>query len=328
LLDDLLDISRIARGLIRLKKEPCDLGLIVRQVSEGRRSILEKNGVALSLQLPPQPVWVIGDPSRLAQIVGNLLENANKFTDPGGQVTLRVVENAKEGTTILSVRDTGIGMEPDIFNQIFQPFAQADRTIERSRGGLGLGLALVKGLVELHDGEVWASSNGPGQGSEFTIRLALAPERRSVADPSDPGSSVIERRRILIIEDNLAAAQSMRMFLTATGHTVELAHNGPDGIERAQRFRPDVVLCDIGLPGLDGYEVARLLRQEPERDAMVVIAVSGYGQEANQRRAFKEGFDAYLTKPIDLKELKRLLRKPSLSSGPSACAKQPQSVPL
>jgi CheY-like chemotaxis protein len=219
-------------------------------------------------------------------------------------------------------------MEPEIFNQIFQPFAQADRTIERSRGGLGLGLALVKGLVELHDGEVWASSSGPGHGSEFTIRLALAPERRSVADPSEPGSSVIERRRILIIEDNLAAARSMRMFLAATGHIVELAHNGPDGIEKARRFRPDVVLCDIGLPGLDGYEVARLLRQEPERDAMVVIAVSGYGQEANQRRAFKEGFDAYLTKPIDLKELKRLLRKPSLSSGPSARAQQPQIVPL
>ena len=316
LLDDLLDISRIARALIRLKKEPCDLGMIVRQVSEGRRSILEKNGVDLSVQLPPQPVWVIGDPTRLAQIVGNLLENANKFTDPGGEVTLRLVEEAREGTTILSVRDTGIGMEPEMLKQIFEPFAQADRTIERSRGGLGLGLALVKGLVDLHGGEVWASSDGPGHGSEFTIRLSLAHEHHSVTNPTETVRSVPERQGILVIEDNLAAARSLRMFLTETGHTVELAHNGPDGVETARRLRPDVVLCDIGLPGLDGYGVARLLRQEPGLDGIYLIAVSGYGQEANQRRALREGFDAYITKPIDFKKLERLLTKPSTYERP------------
>jgi PAS domain S-box-containing protein len=307
LLDDLLDISRIARGLIRLKKEPCDLAMIARQVADGRRSILAKNGVGLSVELPPQPVWVIGDPTRLAQIVGNLLENANKFTDAGGRVTLRLVEQAEQRMALLSIRDTGIGMEPEMLEQVFQPFAQADRTIERSRGGLGLGLALVKGLVDLHGGEVWATSDGPGHGSEVTIRLPLSHQQDSVVEPAESVSTMIERRRILIIEDNLAAGRSLRVLLSQTGHTVDLAHNGPEGIQTARRFRPDVVLCDIGLPGLDGYEVARLLRQEPASHGIYLIAVSGYGQEVDQLRALNEGFDAYLTKPIDLKKLDQLL---------------------
>jgi signal transduction histidine kinase/ActR/RegA family two-component response regulator/PAS domain-containing protein len=308
LLDDLLDISRIARALIRLKKEPCDLAMIVRQVAEGRRSILEKNGVDLSVQLPPQPVWVTGDRTRLAQIVGNLLDNANKFTDPGGQVTVRLVEGATAGVAVLTVRDSGIGMEPDMLKRVFEPFTQAERTIDRSRGGLGLGLALVKGLVDLHGGEVWASSGGAGCGSEFTIQLSLAHEPRSVTNSIEPGVSVTERRRVLIIEDNLAAARSLSMFLTETGHAVEIAHNGRDGVQVARRFRPEIVLCDIGLPGLDGYAVARALRQEPGLYGVYLIAVSGYGQNTDKRRASEEGFNAYLTKPIDFKELKRLLR--------------------
>jgi signal transduction histidine kinase/CheY-like chemotaxis protein len=308
LLDDLLDISRIARALIRLKKEPCDLAMIVRQVAEGRRSILEKNGVDLSVQLPPQAVWVTGDRTRLAQIVGNLLDNANKFTDPGGQVTVRLVEGATAGVAVLTVRDSGIGMEPDMLKRVFEPFTQAERTIDRSRGGLGLGLALVKGLVDLHGGEVWASSGGAGCGSEFTIQLSLAHEPRSVTNSIEPGVSVTERRRVLIIEDNLAAARSLRMFLTETGHAVEIAHNGRDGVQVARRFRPEIVLCDIGLPGLDGYAVARALRQEPGLYGVYLIAVSGYGQNTDKRRASEEGFNAYLTKPIDFKELKRLLR--------------------
>jgi CheY-like chemotaxis protein len=281
--------------------------MIARQVADGRRSILAKNGVGLSVELPPQPVWVIGDPTRLAQIVGNLLENANKFTDAGGRVTLRLVEQAEQRMALLSIRDTGIGMEPEMLEQVFQPFAQADRTIERSRGGLGLGLALVKGLVDLHGGEVWATSDGPGHGSEVTIRLPLSHQQDSVVEPAESVSTMIERRRILIIEDNLAAGRSLRVLLSQTGHTVDLAHNGPEGIQTARRFRPDVVLCDIGLPGLDGYEVARLLRQEPASHGIYLIAVSGYGQEVDQLRALNEGFDAYLTKPIDLKKLDQLL---------------------
>ncbi|HEU4340232.1 MAG TPA: PAS domain S-box protein, partial [Candidatus Binatia bacterium] len=194
LLDDLLDISRIGRGLIRLKKEPCDLAMIVRQVAEGRRSILEKNGVDLSVQLPPRPVWVMGDRTRLAQIVGNLLDNANKFTDAGGQVTVRLAEEATAGGAVLAVRDSGIGMDPEMLKRVFEPFTQAERTIDRSRGGLGLGLALVKGLVDLHGGKVWASSGGAGCGSEFTLRLSLAHEPRPATRPIEPAVGVAERR--------------------------------------------------------------------------------------------------------------------------------------
>jgi PAS domain S-box-containing protein len=307
LLDDLLDISRIARGLIRLKKEPCDLATIVHHVAEGRRLILEKNGVDLSIQLPSQPVPVVGDRTRLAQIVGNLLDNANKFSDPGGHVTIHLVEEPASGAAILTVRDSGIGMEPGTLKRVFEPFTQAERTIDRSEGGLGLGLALVKGLVDLHGGEVCASSGGAGCGSEFTIRLSLAPKPRSLIKPIEPDASFTERRRILVIEDNLLAARFLRMLLTQNGHAVEVAHNGLDGIEIARRFRPEIVLCDIGLPGLDGYAVARVLREEPGLTGVYIIAVSGYGQNTDQRSPSEEGFNAYLTKPIDFKELERLL---------------------
>jgi PAS domain S-box-containing protein len=320
LLDDLLDISRIARGLIRLKKEPCDLATIVRDVAEGRRLILEKNRVDLSVQLPSQPVPVIGDRTRLAQIVGNLLDNANKFTDAGGQVTVRVVEEPTGEGAILTVRDNGIGMEPETLTRVFEPFTQAERTIDRSRGGLGLGLTLVKGLVDLHGGDVWASSGGAGCGSEFTIRLSLARETRSLTKPNEHGVNLTEGRRILVIEDNLLAARYLRMLLTETGHAVEVAHNGPDGIEVARRFRPEIVLCDIGLPGLDGYAVARVLREEPGLTGVYIIAVSGYGQNTDQRRASEEGFNAYLTKPIDFKELERLLTETATHERPRQLA--------
>ena len=319
LLDDLLDISRIARGLIRLKKEPCDLATIVRHVAEGRRLILEKNGVDLSVQLPSQPVPVVGDPTRLAQIVGNLLDNANKFSDPGGHVTVHLVEEPARGAAILTVRDSGIGMEPGTLKRVFEPFTQAERTIDRSQGGLGLGLALVKGLVDLHGGEVCASSGGAGCGSEFTIRLSLAREPRLLIKPIERGASFTERRRILVIEDNLLAARFLRMLLTQNGHAVEVAHNGLDGIEIARRFRPEIVLCDIGLPGLDGYAVARVLREEPGLTGVYIIAVSGYGQNTDQRPS-EEGFNAYLTKPIDFEELERLLTETATYERPRPIA--------
>jgi PAS domain S-box-containing protein len=320
LLDDLLDISRIARGLIRLKKEPCDLAMIVRDVAEGRRVILKKNGVDLSVQLPSQPISIIGDRTRLAQIVGNLLDNANKFTDAGGQVIVRLVKDATTESAVLTVADSGIGMEPETLKRVFEPFTQAERTIDRSRGGLGLGLALVKGLVDLHGGEVWASSDGAARGSQFTIRLSLAREARSTTTPVEHPASDTERRRILVIEDNVVAARSLQMLLTETGHAVEVANNGIGGVEVARRFRPDIVLCDIGLPGLDGYAVARLLRKEPGLTGVYIIAVSGYGQNTDQRRASKEGFNAYLTKPIDFKKLEKLLTESGTDERPRQLA--------
>lgn len=304
LLDDLLDVSRIARGLIRLKKEPCDLTMIVRQVAEGRRSIVD-NRLDLRVDLPSRPIWVMADRTRLTQVVGNLLDNAIKFTDRGGEVTIGLTVSAE--STSLKIRDTGIGIEPHTLERIFDPFIQADRSMDRSRGGLGLGLALVRGLVDLHGGKVIARSAGAGRGAEFAVQLPLGDEPEPVLEQAAPADILTPHRRILVIEDNVNAAQSLRQFLTAIGHQVEVAHSGSDGVEMVRRLRPEVVLCDIGLPELDGYGVARWVRQEPELTGICLIAVSGYGQEADQRRALDVGFDAYLIKPIDFNELKRLL---------------------
>jgi signal transduction histidine kinase/ActR/RegA family two-component response regulator len=305
LLDDLLDVSRIACGVIRLKNEPCDFAAIVRQVAESRRPVLQESGLDLSLHLPGSPLCVMGDRTRLAQIVGNLLDNSNKFTDSGGQVTVRLTEEPA-GKAALSVRDTGIGMEPETLAAIFEPFVQAKQSLDRGRGGLGVGLALVKGLVELQGGEVGARSDGPERGSEFTVRFSVAGNAALALKPSRPVAKP-SHCRILVIEDNVAAAQSLKTFLLNSGHTVELALSGSDGLVVAGRFEPEVVLCDIGLPELDGYAVARLLRQEPKVTDAYLIAVSGYGRESDQKLAMEAGFDRYLTKPIDLQELQRLL---------------------
>src|SRR5262245_5096716 len=307
LLDELLDISRIARGQIRLKKEPCDLTEVVGKTVEDHRSLLEASGLHIKTELPDESLWVMGDRIRLAQIVGNALQNANKFTDRGGAVTIRLAKATEAQTAILTVRDTGIGMEPELLARAFEPFIQAEHSIDRSRGGLGLGLALVKGLVELQEGQVAIASNGPGHGVELTIQFPLIDAPAQAAMAVEPAYESACLRRVLIIEDSPIAARSTRMFLMANGHTVEVAHDGQTGIEMARRFRPEVVLCDIGLPGLDGYGVGRALRMEPGLNGVYLIAVTGYGQEEDQRRAREAGFDGHLTKPIDFAELEQML---------------------
>jgi PAS domain S-box-containing protein len=307
LMDDLLDVSRIARGRIQLNKKLCDFTAIVRDMAEDYRSALETSGLEMTLDVPDRPLWVIGDRTRLAQAVGNVLHNANKFTDAGGRISVRLAETADGQATVLTVSDTGVGMEPEILAHAFEPFSQADRTIDRSRGGLGLGLALVKGLVELHGGQVAAFSEGSGRGSEIIIRLPLEPASAERPKPAEPAHESVQFRRILVIEDNPVAARSLRMFLTEIGHTAEVAHTGPEGIEAARRSPPEVVLCDIGLPGLDGYEVARTLRREPRLHRVCLIAVTGYGQDEDQRRALEAGFDIHMTKPVNLDDLERIL---------------------
>jgi signal transduction histidine kinase len=310
LVDDLLDVSRISRGQIGLAREPCDFAAIVRQTVDDYRSILESNGLELKLDAPSSPVWVVGDSTRLAQSISNLLQNASKFTSTGDTVTVKLVDIPDEHCAVLSVRDTGIGMESDFLARIFEPFSQFDPGVGRRQGGLGIGLSLVKGLIELHGGEVHASSQGPGQGSEIAIRLPT----QKFTDPHHPSSKPSIARaespanyRILVIDDNSLAARTLQIFLGDKGHEVELAVTGPQGLEKARQFLPQVVLCDIGLPGLDGYSVARQLRQEQGLDKMFLIAVSGYGQEEDQERAKSAGFDAYLVKPISLKDLENLL---------------------
>jgi PAS domain S-box-containing protein len=310
LVDDLLDVSRISRGHIALTRERCDLTAITRSTAEDYRGTMERSGLQLELDTPDYPLWVMGDRTRLAQILGNLLHNAEKFTGSGGRVTVRLAEDSGNSATLV-VRDTGIGMQADILERAFEPFSQSDRTLDRRAGGLGLGLALVKGLVESHGGRVDAHSDGPGRGAEFAVQLPLtqAPSCVNTAGIK-PRSDGACTRRILIIEDNLVGARTMRMYLTRVGHQVEEAHSGMEAIEAARRFGPEVVLCDIGLPGMDGYAVARALRQELGLTEAYMIAISGYGQEEDKRRSFEAGFDMHLTKPADLKKLKELLSRP------------------
>ncbi len=308
LVDDLLDVSRITRGNILLRKGRLDLVALVRAAVEDHRRLLEEAGLDLTVELPDRPLWVEGDPTRLAQVVGNLLHNANKFTDAGGKVAVRLTAEAGGEGAVLSVRDSGIGLGPDILGRLFEPFSQADRSLDRSRGGLGLGLALVKGLVELHGGTVWASSPGPGRGAEFVLRLPLAAPPKEAGRQSPAAASPRRALRILVIEDRRDTVESLRMLLELLGHQAVVAYNGAAGLQAARSIRPDVVLCDIGLPGgMDGYAVARALRADEELFEVPLIAMSGYGQEEDQRRARQAGFDRHLTKPVDPKVLTQLL---------------------
>ncbi|ESQ93346.1 hypothetical protein ABAC460_01175 [Asticcacaulis sp. AC460] len=306
LIDDLLDATRLAHGKILLRTENCDLNKIVQQTAEDYRTLLDGNHVSLKLVTPDEPVWVEGDPTRLLQVVGNLLHNANKFSQTGGLITI-TVDALPQGVARISVADTGIGIEPHMLRHVFDVFRQADQGLDRSRGGLGLGLALVKGLVQLHSGMVEARSDGLNRGAEFRITLPLAGQ--SGADLSDDGGSEVsvESLRILLIEDNVDAAESARMLLRHEGHEVEVAHDAMTGLDKARGFKPSVILCDIGLPVMDGYQIIRKIREDDELASIYVVALTGYGREADQRRALEAGFDLHLTKPIDFNTLRKAL---------------------
>ncbi|MEP6769483.1 MAG: ATP-binding protein [Acidobacteriota bacterium] len=310
LIDDLMDVTRIARGKVLLQRERTDLGALVQSIVADHRSGLEAAGIEVDLQVPSAPIAVLGDSTRLSQVLGNVLQNAAKFTDGGGRVSVSVAE-APKGRVSISVRDTGIGMDPDSLTRVFDYFSQSERSLDRSRGGLGLGMALARGLVELHGGEMTASSDGPGRGSEFVIRLPVTSEPHSEALLDRENSSRAEPgeiRRILIIEDNVDMAESLRMLLVLAGFPVERAFSGATGVELAQQFRPEVVLCDIGLPGgMDGYAVAAKLRGDPATRSAFLVALSGYAQDDDQRRSIEAGFDLHLRKPIEFSELERIL---------------------
>jgi PAS domain S-box-containing protein len=304
IVDDLLDVTRIGRGKIELRCSELDLGALARRTAEDHRALMEDKQIALAVEVQEHPVVVNGDETRLAQVLGNLLHNAAKFTHVGGQVTLGVAE--EQGKAVIHVRDTGTGMAPEVLPTIFQPFAQGKQTLARSEGGLGLGLALVKGLVELHGGSVSAASDGLGKGATFTITLPLDVTAARV--PARPGLGVsASPRRVLVIEDNHDAANSLREVLELDDHVVEVAYSGRDGIEKARAFRPDVVLCDIGLPEMDGYEVARTMRADPDLGRIGLVALSGYAQPEDVAMAKEVGFDAHLAKPPSIDALERAL---------------------
>jgi PAS domain S-box-containing protein len=311
LVDDLLDVARISRGKVRLRRERLDLARLVRTAAEDHRPTLERAGLALAVTVPETPVWVNADGTRLAQAVSNLLDNAAKFTGGGGDVRVTVEADRPGRRAEVHVVDTGQGIEPDMLSRLFQPFSQGDRSLHRAPGGLGLGLALVKGLTELHGGEVAARSAGPGRGAEFVIGLPLEQEPAALAGPPTaprPGGGPL---RVLVVEDNRDAAETLRVLLGLLGHDVEVVHSGPEGVEAARRRPPEVVLCDIGLPGLDGYGVARALRQEPATAGARLIAVTGYGSDEDRRRSREAGFDLHLTKPVDPADLQPLLTRPA-----------------
>jgi len=304
LVDDLLDVSRIASGKLRLVRAPLDLGAVARRAVEDLRPIFQRRGLVLELCEPAPGCTVDGDAVRLGQVFGNLLFNASKFTDPGGHVLVSVERRGAE--VVARVRDDGAGMTAENLARIFRPFAQAERTLERSRGGLGLGLALVKGIVELHGGAVEARSQGPGSGSELSFSLPLAGEA-AVASPVHGAPRAAAVRRILLVEDNEDAGETLRELLLLHGHEVDLVRSGAAGLEAARRLRPEVVICDLGLPGIDGYEVARRLRADPACAGITLVALSGYASHGDVADARAAGFDHHLAKPPNLDVLQRLL---------------------
>ncbi len=306
IVDDLLDVTRISRNKIRLRRERLELNRLVRRTLEDHRSLFEKKDVHLEFEPAPSPVHVLGDWSRIGQSVGNLLQNAVKFTGRGGRVQVSVGTDAAARMAVLRVADTGIGMAPETLARLFEPFMQADVTLDRSSGGLGLGLALIKGMIDLHGGDVSARSAGLGQGSEFVIRLPLdfagpAREEKKKA----PLTAV--PRRVLVIEDNIDNARSLAILLRMFGHAVEVAHDGLAGIAAARAFSPDVVLCDIGLPDMDGYEVARVFRADETLRHTFLVALSGYTMPDDLRRAAEAGFDRHVAKPPEKRMLEEIL---------------------
>jgi two-component system CheB/CheR fusion protein len=320
LIDDLLDVSRLTSGKVALQRERLDLTDLVRNTVSSLGDVAAR-GLRLTLDLPEPPLWTRADRARLTQAVGNLLENACAHTGPGGEIAIGLCTEPStepyselspvEGVAVLTVRDNGTGIREDLLARIFEPFGQGDRGTLGGPGelgelnGLGLGLALVKSLIEVHGGTIEAASEGAGRGSTFTLRLPLAPMRE---EPAPPAAAGPRPRRILIVEDNVDAAESLRLFLELTGHEVTVAHNGPEGVARAHDTQPEVVLCDIGLPGeMDGYGVARALRHDPELSFTRLIALTGYGQAEDRRLASEAGFDLHLTKPTDPEALLRVL---------------------
>jgi signal transduction histidine kinase/CheY-like chemotaxis protein len=308
IVDDLLDVARLSHGKVPIRCDRVDLTRVVRQAAEDLRSLMEEAGLRLALELPGFPVPVVGDATRLSQVLGNVLDNARKFTPPGGLITVLLAVDAAASQATVRVRDTGIGIEPELLPHLFEVFSQADSSLDRSNGGLGLGLAVAEGLLQLHGGTIQAASAGAGRGTEFTLRLPTAPELPALSRELGPPVTAVRRRaRLLVVEDNQDAAESLRMLMELCGYEVTLAHSGPEGVRVALETRPDIVLCDIGLPGMDGFAVAGTLRGHAETAHARLIAVTGYGEDTDRRRALEAGFNAHLVKPVDPEKLLLML---------------------
>jgi signal transduction histidine kinase/FixJ family two-component response regulator len=308
LVDDLLDVSRITGGKIRLDLEVLDVAAVVSAAVETSRPLIKESGHEMCVSLPDEPLWVRCDRVRLAQVLANLLNNAAKYTQAGGLIQLEV---QRAGTdAVFRICDNGIGISPEMLPKVFDLFSQSERSIDRSQGGLGVGLTVVKRLVEMHGGRVDAASNGPGTGSEFTVRLPALdapPEAQVVADSTTESRSPEVPLRVLVVDDNADAAESLAYLLKHRNHEVRTAHDGRLAVKLAREFRPQAVVLDLGLPEIDGYQVARQLRQCEATRGALLVALSGYGQQEHRRRSSEAGFDYHFVKPLDFGALQRIL---------------------
>jgi CheY-like chemotaxis protein len=306
LVDDLLDISRITRNKLELRKAPVELWAVVQSAVETVRPQIEARGHVLTVTLPPQPIHLNADLTRLAQVFWNLLNNSAKYTEPGGRISL--VAEMQGGEAVVTVQDNGIGLAAESMPGLFEIFSQVDRSLERAQGGLGIGLALVKGLTEAHGGRVEARSEGVGQGCTFVVRLPVT-ERKFPAGRPQGGDATqaAAQGRILVVDDNRDGAASLAMLLTVMGNDTRTAHDGLEGVELAEAFRPDLIVLDIGLPKLNGYDACRRIREKPWAKDTLIVAATGWGQDDDRRRSKEAGFDHHLVKPVDAAELNRLL---------------------
>jgi PAS domain S-box-containing protein len=306
LIDDLLDMSRITAGLVRLQREPLDLSALLAAALDSYRPVLESARHEVTFSPPAAPVSVEGDRIRLTQVFSNILHNAAKYTPPAGRIRVQI--HHEGGQAVVSVRDSGVGIPPAMLTQVFEPFARLDRSAERGDRGLGIGLTIAKTLIELHGGRIEAKSEGPNQGSEFIVRLPAIYPQPSEREPSGPSSANHSvGRRILIADDNHDAAMSLSMLLQTMGHETQIAHDGLEAVEVAEGFHPEVVLLDLGMPKLDGYEAVRRIAARPWAHFSLLVAVTGWGQEADRQRAQEAGFHRHLVKPVDLDALGELI---------------------
>jgi PAS domain S-box-containing protein len=306
LVDDLLDLNRITHNRIELRRSQVELATVIQQVVQASRPMAGEMGHEIRVRVPAEPIHLHADPVRLTQVFGNLLNNSNKYTPKGGVITVTVARRGNEAE--ISVADTGSGIPPDKLDSIFDMFMQIDRTVERSQGGLGIGLTLVKRLVQMHGGSIEAKSAGRGQGSEFIVRLPVMIESQGApADATTASPEPAHAYRVLVVDDNQDAASSLALLLQIAGHQTFRAHDGPTALEAAAQHRPDIVLLDIGLPTLNGYEVCRRIREQPWGRDMLLIALTGWGQDEDRRKSHDAGFDGHLVKPVDYAALTTLL---------------------
>jgi CheY-like chemotaxis protein len=307
LVDDLMEISRISRGKVELRKESVELATVLRNAVETSRALIEAAGHHLKTSLPAESLRLDADPVRLAQVISNLLNNAAKYTDKGGEICLTSYRD--EAYAAVSVRDNGIGITKAMLPKIFDLFAQGEHAYDRALGGLGIGLTLVRSLVEMHGGSVEAKSEGPGKGSEFLIRLPVSGAQNSPADRSRQvlAPDTLVGLRILVVDDNKDAGDSLSVLLELLGAEVCTVRDGPTALGGLETYRPDVALLDIGMPGMDGYEVARRVREQPANSKITLIALTGWGQEEDRRRSKEAGIDHHLVKPVNMQVLQRIL---------------------